>query len=429
MTVSGIRSTEPSASARPADRASPLSHALHESIDSLRALRDAWLHLQQRSGWVTSNADPDRMISTLAARGDAVWPHVVTFGDPADPRAMIVARRERRRVAVPLGYLRVQTPKLSCLDVVYGGLLVPGDDPGAAEALVDYLTDTMRRGPVDHVMINHLPHDSAVFQSLTRRLGKRARLAKTERHWALDFAGGTWESVLATFSKKHRYNIRRADSKLVEHFGQRVSLGVFSRPDQVEEFIHLAAAVAAHTYQAKLGAGFADTPMWREILRQEAAAGRLRCYLLVCDDRATAFQVGTVYGKRYHLDAIGYLPELAQLSPGTVLLLRSFKELSDLGVREIDYGFGDAEYKRIYGSRNWEESTVHLYGLGLRPVAARWMEGAGGAAEAAARKLAGSEGVLKRVKKKWRAKLSKSQSAASPGATKPATTPGGDDPS
>ena len=164
---------------------------------------------------------------------------------------------------------------------------------------------------------------------------------------------------MARFSRKHRYNMRRADRILTEHFDGKVSLRCITRGDQVDAFVHDAARITAAGYQGTIGAGLGRPAVQRQILSAAARDGCLRCYLLECAGTAVAYQAGVICDNVYHLQSTAFLPDYGPLSAGQVLLVRVIRDLSEVGVRAIDYGFGDARYKQIYGTESWDEASIN----------------------------------------------------------------------
>ena len=368
-----------------------------ESVQELSELRADWEHLQQRYGEAAPDAAPDLFAATLPVLGSGARPHVALFRDAEGPRALLVGRTVRRAVACRFGYYRVRTPRLHCLEVPYGGL-VTDRSPGAGRAVLSYVEDLLRRRAVEHLVLEHLPRRHELFESLARL----AVVARSEMHWRLDLVPGSFEETLRQFGKKHRYNMRRADRMLVEHFGGAVSLRLFARAGELDAFFGGASQVVSGSYQARLGVGLADNPRWRTILGNLAERGRLRAFWLEANGTPIAFQAGAVWNEMYLLLATSYLPAFAHLSPGTVLLVRVLRDLCDLGCRAVDYGFGDADYKRIYGSRSWDEQTLRLYGPGPRATFARGLDASLLRASALGARTIERLGILPWLKRRWR---------------------------
>ena len=377
------------------------------SVPDIASLRADWLALREQAAAATPNTDPDRYLAIIQALDGDVSPYVAIFHDQSELQAALIGRISRRQSTARVGYLRLPGPMLRCLDVVYGGLITLNNH-ASRQAVTNHLEELLRSRQVDNISINHLPLDHPL-SPMTQNVGAIAD--PPEQHWRFNLVPHSYEDTIKTFSKKHRYNIRRSDRLLVEHFDGDVKLRVFHRVEDLPEFAEGAAGVAAETYQAGLGVGFADTPLWRSILQTEAEHGRLRCYWLECQGRPVAFQVGTLYGGTYFLEAIGYLRKHAHMSPGAVLHVRVLQDLCSLGTDTVDYGFGDAEYKRIHGSKCWEEATPCLYGPSWRGYAARSMHVAAKRMTGIAKTLLHATQAHRKLKNKWRALLSKPSAA------------------
>jgi len=131
-------------------------------------------------------------------------------------------------------------------------------------------------------------------------------------------------------------------------------------------------SVARKTYQRGIGVGFVDTEEMRACLGLLARGGRLRAHLLYAAGEPRAFWVGTVHGHTFHSNFMGYDPGLSQYSPGMFLVMRVIEDLcSQEGqgrIREIDFGLGDAQYKRVLGDTQWGEASVYIYAPTLKGI-------------------------------------------------------------
>jgi len=175
----------------------------------------------------------------------------------------------------------------------------------------------------------------------------------------------TFDETMAGHSSKHRANLRRLDRKL-EAALPGVTFEVVTEPAQVETYARQSEEVAHVSYHAAIGAGPPAPGAWRALLGAEADAGRLRSYALIHDGRCVAYQAGAIHNGVYFAEGTAYRPECAHLRPGVVLLMRVVRDLCERRVNRIDFGFGDAEYKRLYGTASSEEATMLLFGRSLR---------------------------------------------------------------
>ena len=105
-----------------------------------------------------------------------------------------------------------------------------------------------------------------------------------------------------------------------------------------------------------------DTERWRTILGALSETGQFRGYVLLGNDEPIAYLVGSLLGHRFGLVSTCFQPVYRNLSPGTVLLNRSFEALASENVSIFDFGSLYADYKRLHATRTLREKTVHVYG-------------------------------------------------------------------
>lgn len=377
------------------------------SLDELAAVTPAWQALRARVPAASPNTDPARFRATVVAL--KARPHVAVLGPPDAPHALLVARVNRRRPVVTLGYARMPMPRLTCLDVVYGGILTDGS-AGAGAAVTDYLADVLRRGVVDSVFLNHVPLAGDCAAVVTGAALRSARgVAVVEPHWVTRLEGASFEDHLAQRSPKTRKTWKREGRRLEEAFDGAVDLAILSTPAELDQVFADAAAITQQTYHAHIGNPFTDTPVWRAALQVEAERETLRAFFLRGAGQPIAFYIGSIYGDRLVFDATGYLPQYARLSPGKHALLRIMAYAYEHHLRLLDWGFGDAEYKRVFGTEKWNEAVLHLYAPRLRPRLGRAIERTTHALQGTGKKLAVQLGGLARIKKVWRGQLQQPQ--------------------
>lgn len=376
--------------------------AVIQDCDELQALIPQWRRLQQSCVVGGRPFDPTRIVATLRVMGGSSATHALVRSAGGDVVTMVIGRRDRRRIKCRVGYLTLPTPRLKCLNVTYGGLLVP-QAMAEQDAVKTHLREVLAARDVDHIMISKMATHHPLFASFQHMRGVVIR--ERRPHWCADLVPGSYEETVEQFERKDRYNrrkVRTMEKKLGE-----LDLFVATREEHIDEFIAGAVEVANRSFQAALGAGFEDSPLWRAILTSAAREGLLRCYLLRCNGAPLAFQVGTVSGSAYVLDAAAYDPEHRQLSPGTVLLILVIRDLCENDFTCLDYGFGDAPYKQQYGTRHWEECNIHLYSNRPQAQLARAVDQFGVISSRTAKRLAGS-GAIQRIRRTWRRRLEQS---------------------
>lgn len=379
---------------------------LATTINEVLAMRSDWLELRQLSTVISPNADIDRFITTVKALGDKAKPYVALLRIDGKARAIIVGRSQLRSGSFRIGYLRVPSPVLKSLDIVYGGVLSDSSDIAISE-VTSHLRLLLADKQFDQITFNHLPYKDPLTIALRNDdvLKRRIACSSSNLHWQFELTPKSYDQTIARFSRKHRYNMRRMDRLLVEHFSGNVQLRTFKHPEQIDELISGATQIVSQTYQAGLG-GFSDTLLHRELVGLEAESGRLRSYWLECDGKPIAFQLGAVYANTYHLLSTAFLPQHKQLSPGQVLLVRVIQNLCEAGIEAIDYGFGDAPYKRMYGSSNSEEATVVLYAKTPKAMISQGLYKGITKLNDCGSCISQRVGLKMLIKKNWRARLS-----------------------
>lgn len=374
-------------------------------LGALEALSDEWRRLRDERGAHHSPFGPARMLATMRTiGGPAGGTLTLVRRDGGRVRSLVVGRLDRRRIRCRVGYAMVPTPRLRCLNIPYGGLLV-ADDPAEREAAAAHLQRLLRERVVDHVMVSKLALDDPMYPLLAETGGAVER--ELRPHWRADLAPGDYEATAERFERKERYN-RRKLRALEKGLGE-IELEVIGRAEQLEGFYAAAAPIVEKSYQAQLGAGFEHSTLWRAILSASAEAGELRCYVLRCGGVPVAFQVGTASGRTYVLDAAAFDPEHRKLSPGACLLVLVIRDLCEAGFERLDYGFGDAAYKQQYGTTHWEERNLHLYGPGIKSRLAGLIDRACVAAAVRGKGALGDE-KTQRLRRGWRERLEKKAS-------------------
>jgi len=332
------------------------------SLAEAAGLRDELRSFAYARGKLTPFSDLDALSTIGVGPEDHAEPYAVVYRESGVPYCAIIGRILLGRSICRIGYRAVSTPKLRRFEISYGGLVTDGT-LRAEHSVCTHLDKMLADHEVDCITIHGLATRHQTYASLSRLASFRTRFGK---HWVYRLPGTSYADVLKGFSRNHRHNIRRKDRGVLDHFKGAVGVRLFCRIEEVTDFMTRTASLAGKTYQAALGLGFSDSIKWHRILETEARLGRLRCYWLVCGGEPVAFQVGVVYGDTYFLHAMGYLPEYGELSLGTVLHLRVLSDLMTIGVKEVDYEFGDSEFKRTYGSDSWDEATLHLCGHSRR---------------------------------------------------------------
>jgi CelD/BcsL family acetyltransferase involved in cellulose biosynthesis len=178
----------------------------------------------------------------------------------------------------------------------------------------------------------------------------------------------SFEEYKQQFSSKTRSTILRKVKKFEEHSGGDITWKVFKTSEEIVEFFRLARIVSAKTYQEKLlDAGLPDSADFLQSAKALAAEGRIRSFILFDGDRPVSYLYCPVHDDVLIYQYLGYDPEYAQLSVGTVLQWLSLRHLFDETLfRIFDFTEGESEHKRLFATHSVQCANVFFMRANLQ---------------------------------------------------------------
>jgi CelD/BcsL family acetyltransferase involved in cellulose biosynthesis len=377
------------------------------TLGELDSVHDAWLGLRGDQLAV----DPGFFAAAAASDPQIVRPHVVAVERGGEPETILAARIERLRLPLKLGYHTLAAPRVRALTVVAGGILGRGDERAFRELLAS-VQASLAAGEADVAIFRHLPLGGAYHHiaSTTPSYACRQHVHDCELRWELDLPAN-FEDFLARLSRSRRKSIARGARRLEREYGDRLAVRRYTDPADLDEYFRAVEAVAVKTYQRALGVAFGDTPAHRARTLFCMERGWYRGYVLLLDGRPVAFEHGALYEGRFHSGRPGYDPALAHLGIGTFLFVRALEDLcADPEAAVFDYGFGDADYKRAFGSRCRREGSVVVYAPTVRAQSINLLRSTLLATTTAGKRAVGGE-TLHQLKRRWRLRLQQSRAA------------------
>ena len=117
------------------------------------------------------------------------------------------------------------------------------------------------------------------------------------------------------------------------------------------------------------------------------------------------------YRGSYFLEQIGYDPKWKDLNVGTVLFLEALQDLcrDSGGAKVIDFGFGEADYKRSYGDKCWTDATFYLFAPRLRSILTNVIFSGTTGLSLGLAHLLEKTGSLAWIKRRWRGRLQQNE--------------------
>lgn len=253
--------------------------------------------------------------------------------------------------------MTVRTPAATCIDFTVGSrrLLSVGRELASwTFSLEDVLAADLPVAPpkpgrdglrVLSAPLSAIPAITACFPN--HLIGGRQDY---RRHY-IAMESCSYEDYLARFSGKTRSTLRRKGRKLAKEAGD-FTVSEHRTPSEVEHFLDAALPLSAKTYQARLlDAGLPDTHEARRSMLEAAEEDRMRCYLLSVGDRPVAYLSLPVTGRTLLYEHLGYDPDFARLSPGTVLQLEALERLfAEQRYAYFDFTEGEGAHKAMFGT-------------------------------------------------------------------------------
>ena len=375
--------------------AAHLSVSVLRSLPELESVRSVWT---QWNGHPNSDIDVYRML--MDCRADFLRPHVISVGRQGQPEAMLIGRIVRQSVEFKIGYRTILQPNLRVLNIVHGGMLgnLTGDN---SKLLTREILESLRRGEADMAALNFVRVHSPLYAAATGALGWFGRdlFPVVQPHWRMRLPRDAEE--VGQGSKDFR-ELRRKGRKLLADHPNQVRVFCFREVDELERVMRDVEQIAKKTYQRGLGVGFADDDQTRQMLHFGARQGWLRAYVLYVAETPCAYWIGNKYQDVFYGDFVGYDPAYGKYAPGKFLMLKGIEDFCKEGIREIDFGLGDATYKQGFGNSRWEEAKVCFFAPSLKGLWLNSLRIPIGFVDQAARKMLRETATLAQLKKTWR---------------------------
>jgi CelD/BcsL family acetyltransferase involved in cellulose biosynthesis len=268
------------------------------------------------------------------------------------------------------------------------------------EALAERLPNLPPLGPDDHgYLLNSLPASLAPHLAEAHRQLKPFIRQRYVRSFTRLDTG--FEPYLAGFSGKSRSTLRRKARRLAERSGGTLDLRCYRTAAELESFHASARALSVRTYQERLlDGGLPSGPDALEAMRTLAARDQVRAWLLFVDGRPVSYLYAPAEGYTLIYAYLGYDPDFAEYSPGTVLQLEAMRQLmEERRFRLFDFTEGEGQHKRQFATDGVECVDLLL----VRPRLANLLVGYGlsafDTAVGLAKRLVGGFGLVRRLRR------------------------------
>ena len=363
----------------------------------IERVREVWKSWQYHP-----NSDIDYFLTVNRLRPQILRPHVMVLYRDNRPEAMLAGRIVNERIAFKVGYKTIFRVRARVLGIAYGGVLGNLSSENSA-AMVKEIARALRRGEADAVRMKDIPMKSEFFRTATQAgsLWLRDRFITPNEHWRLNLLGDFAE-FLKSRSPKIRQDIRRYARRFREAYGDAIEIRCYRNRSEMDRMCVDMEAISAKTYHRGLGVGFADSAETRGLFAMALDHGWQRAYVLYVQGAPCAFWEGLMYRQSFFPISTAYDPAFEEHRPGAFLLMHIIEQLCGERVSQIDFGLGDANYKRWYSNQNWQEASLCIYAASMKGLGLFMMKTPLALAEHAVRKGLEKARLLQRVKTLWK---------------------------
>jgi hypothetical protein len=334
----------------------PYSLLLIRNEEGVEKMRSIWGNMIPNP-----NADVDHYLAVVRSRGGQCRPHIIVLLKNDEPVALLICRLEKRKYEVKVGYKMIAGPAIKQLSVIHGGML--GDlSKQNQELFIDEIMSTLARREADVVFFESVPLTSLLCEARSRpsRLC-RDYFPTIHSHWRLNLPG-SYDEYISGLSARTRARLKNDTNKLLKKYGGTLQIRCYDQKDRLETILNDIERIAKNTYQRRLGFGFFDSDLTRHRYEVALRKGWLRVYILSFSGNPVAYWSGFRCGRKFYGETTGYDPAYREYHPGIFLLMKMIEQLCDeYNVNWIDFGQGDAEYKRIYCDERYEEMSFYLF--------------------------------------------------------------------
>lgn len=372
-------------------------------MEQVEALRGSWKEIQWHP-----NADIDFYSTLIAARKSVFSPYVIALKHNGVLKTIFVGRIENTCLDCKFGYKTIFRPRLKAINISYGGIL--GD--ASRENCSIVVSEIMKRlsdGEAEAVCLSHLNVNSDIY-AVARTVPNalcRDPSVKPSLHWGLSVPA-SMEEYFNSIDYKFRKNLRRSQRNLIKFYPSGTVVRCFQKVEEVNTFMRDAEIIAAKSYQRSMNVGFKYDSETLELVTLAARLGWFRGYILYIDDTPVAFERTTQYGHILFCENAAYDSSYRNVEPGTNLFLKLLEDICGEGkINYIDFGFGDAFYKKNFCNQVLQEESVYIFAPTFKSVSINIMRIVINSISLSAENIAGKLKIIPKIKKSWRSNLNK----------------------
>ena len=177
-----------------------------------------------------------------------------------------------------------------------------------------------------------------------------------------------FEDYLHALTPKTRSTLKRKVRKFSDSSRGSVDFRIYRFADQMGDYHQLAREIASRTYQEKLfQGGLPASEEFQGDLVRLASTDHVRGFLLFLQQRPIAYLYTPLSDGVAEYAYLGYDPDFAEHSPGTVLLYLAIENLfREQRLRYFNFGYGDNQTKRMFSTGQFRRADMYFFRNSLK---------------------------------------------------------------
>jgi len=379
----------------------PLSFKVIDDIEDLKIVKDFWI-----SHTCHHYTDYNYYTNIVVQEKGILKPCIIAGFENDKPKTLLIATVRENYFKLKLGYKSLLSLKTRYLEIMYNGII--GDDsPVVCRYTINFLKKILAKEKIDYIFFKQLDINSNLYKAAKKYGGifSISRFEVRNPHLFIDIPD-SYEKFLENQTSKRRHEIRRYAKRIENDFKDKILVKLLEEPEEIDLILKDTTEIASKTYQDKIGAAVVNDKETRERFLFELRNRRLKVFIMYLEGKPVAHWIVFLYRGTILGGTTGYLQEYNRYRPGLYLFLKMINYLCQNGkVNKLDFGFGDAQYKREFASSINIESNIFIYSVSPRGFILNFIRIFNSVSLNLYRKLSFRFEMIRRIKKKSRDNL------------------------
>jgi len=173
---------------------------------------------------------------------------------------------------------------------------------------------------------------------------------------------------LGRLGSKTRSTLKRKVKKFTSAAHDENAFHEYKTPAELMEFYGIARELSKRTYQERLlEKGLPEGDAFLQEMLRLASTNSVRAYSLHMNGEAIAYLYSPAKNGILYYDYLGYDPNYAEFSPGSVLQWLAFERLfAEKEFRVYDFDEGEGQHKRTFATRRLDCAKLMVFAPNLK---------------------------------------------------------------